>query len=235
MKKFIIIFNLIIALFPVFTWGQYNNSKDKISVYANILNDSLLINITTDSPNTQMSFLMQGTHISLSDSNLNVIALIELPNAKMVRGKIKHHPNEVKAMHNQQGKEVRPDLLPLISALNDTSCLAYNGTRDSISCLHLISLNKNSGVMTFEVRLPNLSIFNPGDSVKIEVSSSTTVFNIEYNGRKLSEENRMPPEGLGQALTNKQDTSRNVHFMKIITIGDSLADSTQMRVNDEKR
>lgn len=194
------------------------NLADVINIQVTCHQDSLTIRLITDVPSHQLSFLMQGLHVNLYDSASNLAIEIKFPNARMVRDKIKHHPNEVKAMHRQAGDEVRPDLLPLISALNDTCCIANGSNGLPICCSHAIALDKTNGEMTFSVNiLPDSDIFLQ-DSVSVEILSSPIDMKSEFEGRKLSQENQMPPGGMGQAPANGQDSNRTIRLTRKINI-----------------
>ena len=209
---------LIFVLFPFSVWGQHKLGVDDISLNALRTQDTLHIMITTSVPKMQLSFLMQGLNFTIQDSIKHPIISIEFPNARMVRDKIKHHPNEVKAMHKTTGDEVRPDLLPLIAALNDTCCIANGCDGLPICCSHTIALDKTSGEMTFSVSiLPDSDIFLQ-DSVSVEILSSPIDMKSEFEGRKLSQENQMPPGGMGQAPANGQDSNRTIRLMRKIHI-----------------
>lgn len=56
------------------------------------------------------------------------------------------------------------------------------------------------------------------DSILVEVLSSPMGMKSEYEGRKLSQENRMPPGGMGQPPTNGRDASRTTHLMQKVYI-----------------
>ena len=161
---------------------------------------------------------MQGLKITILDTLKQPAISIELPNAKMVKDKIKHHPNEVKAMHKTGGDEVRPDLLPLISALNDTCSEANSFDNQSISCSHTIVLDKINGGMTFAVCiLPSNSILLQ-DSILVEVLSSPMETKSKFEGRRLSQENRMPPGGMGQPPKGNNEQSRTIRILKMVSI-----------------
>ena len=216
---------LLFVLFTLCSCQAYAQQSTGATTDANIRilgnQDTLTLRIITIDPRTQLSFLMQGIHIVLRDTSMNYIASLDFPNASMVRDKIHHHPNEVKAMHGQNGNEVRPDLLPLISALNDTCSVARDGVGDYISCKHLISLDKSTGNMTFEIGLLVSCNKYPGDMVFVEVLSTPTVLNTEFSGRMLSQENQMPPGGMGQAVANVHDNRRNIRINNKIHVEDT--------------
>lgn len=198
--------------------GQYNLDIEDVAIDASCSKDSLHVNITTSVPKIQLSFLMQGLRITILDSLKHPAITIELPNAKMVRDKIKHHPNEVKAMHRTAGEEVRPDLLPLISALNDTCSKATSFDYQTISCSHTIVLDKTNGEMTFAVCILSSSSILLKDSFWVEIFSFPIETKSEFDGRRLSQENRMPPGGMGQPKKGNNNHNRNIRFLKMVSI-----------------
>lgn len=213
----------LFVLSPCLMWGQHKHDIEDVAIDASRNIDSLHITITTAIPKMQLSFLMQGLRITILDSLKHPDISIELPNAKMVRDKIKHHPNEVKAMHRTMGDEVRPDLLPLISALNDTCCKANCLHNQAISCSHTIALDKTNGEMTFAVCILSESGILFQDSILVEILSSPMEMKSEFEGRRLSQENRMPPGGMGQPPKGTKDQSRIIRFSKMVRIGSCKA------------
>lgn len=210
---------LFSVLLPLFLMGQHvDKTIDNIYIKGLLRHDTLCLSIATIVPNFQLSFLMQGMNINIKDSVLNTKISIQLPNAKDVKEKIHHHPNEVKAMHRHVGDEIRPDLLPLISALNDTCCRINSFDNQTITCSHAIVLNKENGEMIFNVYiLPVGSIF-PQDSVFVEILSSPMEMKSEFEGRRLSQENRMPTGGMGQPPKSDNDQNRIIRISKKMKI-----------------
>ena len=138
----------------------------------------------------------------------------------MVRDKIKRHPNEVKATIRRDGSERRPDLQPLISALNDTvSTVQYNN--DSIiGSRHKILLNRESETLEFSINIPRRSILCNQKTITLIVESTqSSMFDSpEFIGKRLSKENKMPPGGLGQTSNTQNDSNRNFKITKTIKI-----------------
>lgn len=219
--RFVCCLSFMFMLFPCLIWGQHKPDIEDVSVKALRVQDSMLISIKTSAPQMQLSFLMQGMQIIIRDSAECPVISIAHPNARMVRDKIKHHPNEVKAMHKQTDEEVRPDLLPLISALNDTCCVAncYDGL--PINCSHTITLDKINGGMTFAIYIVPPSFILLQNSILVEIVSSPLEMKSEFEGRRLSQENRMPPGGMGQPPIGNNDQNRIVHFTKMVQIENS--------------
>ena len=204
-----------------FSMGQQTGFFEQDSLSVIIGNqENLQLSVTTPTPRLQMSFLMQGLSICMSDMSGDSVLLIKIPGASDVKDKLRHHPNEVKAMHGSSGEEIRPDLTPLLSVLNEIVSVASDKYGNQTECRHHISIEKKEGLMTFEINLPKLECFHPNDTVIIDITSKPIELQREFAGRQLSRENRRPPGGLGQAPDMLNDINRNIHFQKRIMIGD---------------
>ena len=220
MKRFFLL--SISVLFSFAMWGQHthNTCRDSVIVCAKEISDSLQISIMTDSPRVQMSFLMQGVIINIVDTTNSNILSFHLPCAKDVRDKIHHHPNEVKAMHKNDQIEIRPDLQPLISALNGLP--AQIGNKDSIidNCKHYIYLDKETGNTLFTLYIPIETISLDKDSLVLLIESYPQFTNggEEYVGKRLSMENRMPPRGLGNTPDESNAEERKVEIRRTIIV-----------------
>lgn len=215
---------LLCVLLSVCSWGQHANSiADSIYSTAYLHRDTLQISLCTSNPKAQMSFLMQGMSINIMDSTQNNIISVALPNAGMVRNQLKHHPNEVKAMHKREGSEVRPDLFPLVSALNKVSAQMIGGDSIIGQCRHFIELDKEKGCLCFSVYIPTHRFIIPCDSLLLDITSSlkTSYHRVEFDGLHLSRENRMPPNGLGNAPTETNAREREIRMTKgVILLSD---------------
>ncbi len=154
---------------------------------------------------TQLSFLMQGLNV---DMPLLDSMRVSFPTAAMVRQKMQHHPNQVKPEFAQgdTARMVRPDVLPLLQALNDTTAtvssrsIAAQQTHD-----FSISVDRTTGVMTFEAQLPGEDIADVMSNlsyVGLLLTSSAAGMSAgqEYGGKSLSGEHRRHPQGFGEGL-----------------------------------
>lgn len=56
------------------------------------------------------------------------------------------------------------------------------------------------------------------DSILVDIISSPLDMNSEFEGRRLSKENQMPPGGMGQAPTNRDDSSRKTRLVQKVYI-----------------
>lgn len=219
MKKSLLL--LLCVLLSIDFWGQHANSiADSINASANINKDTLQISLNTSNPKVQMSFLMQGLRIEMLNSCSEVTATLIVPNASDVRNKILHHPNEVKAMHKGGKDEVRPDLLPLVSALNTELADIYIGDTIKERCKHHIKIDKEHGNLSFSIIVSALHLQLPKDSLRLCIISRPNGPNQrpEFSGNRLSKENRLPPGGLGNAPTIANMREREIRVYKSIPI-----------------
>ena len=172
--------------------------------------DSIVIDIKTNNPQLQLSFLMQGLNVNVLDSTNNVLFYISLPSAADVKGKVKHHPNEVKATIRDDNMEVRPDLTPLVDALNNSHSVSINVSNDTLICYHRYFIEKTDGTLKINIR-----ILSKTKAVPFMCELSSTPLEIggqEFNGRKLSKENRLRSGGMGNAPISNNDIRRNIHI-----------------------
>lgn len=199
---------------------QTKTLSDSLTLKIEVFDDSLCLNIGTDNPKFQMSFLMQGLTITMYDTIKQDSIKIVFPNARMVKHKVQRHPNEVKAMTNGRGSEKRPDLQPLISALNDTTIIVSYDKDHILLPTTNIMLDRERETLEFSVCIQNLMNFRKGQTVGVivETSQSEQFKMPEFDGKRLSKENKMPPGGLGQTSNSQNDSNRNFKITKTIKI-----------------
>ena len=182
---------LLLLLWPsIKIWTQDILTEcEDLHIGVEASNDSLCISLSSQCRKIQMSFLMQGVRVGFVEKHRRDTAFVELPNADDVRNMIKRHPNEVKAMHDVNGsQEVRPDLLPLVAALNSQKArLMRNGLPED-SCLHHIAINKENGIITFVIIIPLQDAVFKGDSLVLTVCSTPKNYkdNAEFRGNRRS-------------------------------------------------
>lgn len=168
--------------------------------------------VRTEDIETQLAFLMQGLTIRV---NLDDTLTMRFPSAQMVRRKIHRHPNEVKAQFSSKdsiGKIIRPDVMPLVSAINDTLatvilCDTLFQTSD-----YKVDLERENHSMTFYFRIDK-SLISLSDSVVLDISSIPLWHGekTEFQGKRLSHENKFGPDGMGEGLTAKNRNKRSIH------------------------
>ena len=184
--------------------------SDSIDVKANCYNDSLEIQLATYKIETQLTFLMQGLNIQVIQPDT---VTMTFPSAPMVRTKVKRHPNEVKASLVSPGSKpqigldsinrvIRPDVQPLVKALNDTT--AQINFLDSVyatSEFH-IDVDRENAVMQFSIKVPINYISQSDGLVFLCIYSCpmSGMDRFEYEGERLSGETAPQPQGLGEGF-----------------------------------
>ena len=188
-------------------------------------NDSLLFCIKSHQIETQLALLMQGLTICLDQGDSLALAF---PSAAMVRNKVKRHPNEVKAVldshkqhpvgHDRENHVVRPDVQPLIAALNDTTATLSTAAGQREPTRHFrIAVDKETEVMTFSISASKKTVSHPQDHITLTLMSKPfTGPRQEFSGNRLSQEQAPLPQGLGGGLRQEDISARTLH--KTITI-----------------
>ena len=193
---------------------------DSIEAMAIEQEDSIVLKVTAYKIETQLTFLMQGLTIRIEQPD--TLALV-FPSAKMVKHKVKRHPNEVKAVlasqrklhgtgHDSIHQVVRPDVQPLVVALNDTTATAkYKGSTIETRSFH-IDVDRERAIMTFDAKIPR---------DYLNIANGTIVFTIlsippngdlqEFDGKRLSGDKAPTPNGLGEGIKKGDDTSRTIY------------------------
>lgn len=189
---------------------------DSIDVNVCQIDDSMSISLVVYDMETQLTFLMQGLDVYVVQEDT---LLFSFPSASMVRGKVKRHPNEVKAVLLTQGREqtgkdsvnnvVRPDVFPLVSALNDTTATIYYGKEQVQTHIFSIEVDRETAVMKFDFCVSNKHICTSSKMIEIELRSlpSSKGDSKEFNGKTLSAESTTRPDGLGAGI-RKDDVFR---------------------------
>ena len=198
---------------------------DSIDVKATEHCDSVEIQITVYKIETQLTFLMQGLNICVEQPDT---VTLSFPSAPMVRNKVNRHPNEVKAVLESQRKRqgaghdsinhvVRPDVLPLVAALNDTTAtITRHGAKEATHGFRIV-VDKENAVMAFSIKVPARSVDAKEAKLDLCVYSVPASENRqEFTGRRLSGENSPRPNGLGEGLRKEDAASRT--FRKSFTI-----------------
>lgn len=182
--------------------------------------DSIRVTYVVRDSKLQLASLMQGLKLSLNAQH----QVFVFPSAAMVRSKLKHHPNEVKAMMRKDSAnvEVKPDLMPLIDALSDTTALFIDSLQHSQqpSRAFSIKLEREAGLLSYTAILPFIS---EADSISITISSTPGELSNkrEFNGRRLSSELAPQPNGLGEASMGNDDKKRTLFVNKTIYISNN--------------
>lgn len=203
----------------VFAQNREQSFDDDISIHVSLVEESIKIEVESSNPRHQMSFLMQGLTIHIFDSINTDSVKIMFPDAGIVRHKLQRHPNEVRAMIDINGEEMRPDLQPLIAALNEVPVTISHQNNISKSLTNIL-LNKDDGLVIYSVIIPNFCNHSVRDriSIKLETSQFPQTYSPEFEGRRLSKDDKLPPEGLGQKSNINNDKNRNFIIVKDVII-----------------
>lgn len=218
----------IVSTIGLLTMGMLPASAtvpDSIEVKATEQHDSLEIQITAYKIETQLTFLMQGLNIRIEQPD---IVTLTFPSAPMVKNKVKRHPNEVKAVLESQRKRqsaghdsinhvVRPDVLPLVAALNDTTAtIACHGATETTHGFR-IDVDRENAVIVFSIKVPAGSIDAKEPTLHLCVYSLPASENRqEFTGKRLSGENSPSPNGLGEGI--RKGDAANRTFRKSLAV-----------------
>ena len=197
---------------------------DSVAIRVTEQHDSIALRLTAFKIETQLTFLMQGLNISILQDDTLTVAF---PSAFMVRNKVRHHPNEVKAVLASRGRSkegndsihhvVRPDVQPLVAALNDTTAtITYRGKSRATRAFAIV-VDRDHALMTFRVQVPKEHIKSPDGSVNLQLLSLPKGGDRpEFAGRRLSGEKSPVPNGLGEGI--RKEDAANRTFRKTVNV-----------------
>ena len=224
MKKKIVI--IVTLLATVCLLRAQTIDPNSVAVEAVARNDSIDIKVTVTQIETQLTFLMQGLHVRIIQPDTLTVSF---PSASMVRHKVRRHPNEVKAvlasrLRQQAGQDslhhiVRPDVQPLVAALNDTTATIAKKTDKASSRNFYIDVDRERAVMTFTVTTDKALLTSLDGVLNLLVSSAPSNHQAdrpEFAGRRLSGENAPRPNGLGEGI-RQEDMSKRT-FQKMVSV-----------------
>lgn len=198
-------------------------NTDDVDVIVLEKEDSISIKLTASKIETQLTFLMQGLNISVLQEDTLTLSF---PSALVVRDRVKRHPNEVKAeLSSTKGRRigndsinqvVRPDVQPLVAALNDTTAiLKHKGTNIYIRSFK-IEVDVEKELMTFTIHFPKKYILDNGEELCLSLSSIPNYNNRkEFSGRRLSLEKQKNPNGLGEGI-RKDDIEKRSFYKEVV-------------------
>jgi len=216
---------LLISLLAVGILPVTAAVPDSIDVKASEQHDSVEIRITAYKIETQLTFLMQGLNILIEQPDT---VTLSFPSAPMVKNRVKRHPNEVKAVlasqrkrqeegHDSINRVVRPDVLPLVAALNDTTAtISHHGTTE-VAHGFKIDVDRENAIMVFSIKVP-VCYFDAK-----ETKHGLCIYSIpvgenrrEFTGKRLSDETSPRPNGLGEGFRKGDSASRT--FRKKLSV-----------------
>ncbi|MGN0327719.1 MAG: hypothetical protein ACI4D4_01935 [Lachnospira sp.] len=218
MKTSIRFYAILLLLFTcINTFASTVNDTTAIRVKACYEADSLEISVTIIDSKLQLTALMQGLTVNVEEFNHKAV----FPSAPMVRHKMKRHPNEVKASFKDKDnkEEIKPDLAPLIAALNDTVAFVADENDSTLMRPYKqfkIELDKQQSLVSFSIRIPCCQT----EMISIVVSSSPDRLydKQEFTGKRRSSEKNPDERGLGHASNLKNDKSRTFLIKQVVGI-----------------
>jgi len=179
------------------TPAQKAIDKSKVSMSYTVDNATNVITVSTSDPVVLRTFIMQGFSLDLSGQYAYTI---KVPSAKDVESKISHHPGEVKATM-QGDSEKRPDIRPLLTALNqvDAPIYAKSGKVGKAKRFQ-VYLDTETGRMTYKITLSNT--YSMDLPVNVTLKSTPIEGEQEFGNQfpNRNEAGRQQPFGVGQPM-----------------------------------
>lgn len=216
---------IILSLLTMSTLSVFAHdvNTDDVDVIVLENEDSISIKLTALKIETQLAFLMQGLNISVLQEDTLTLSF---PSALVVRDRVKRHPNEVKAeLSSTKGRRIgndsinqviRPDVQPLVAALNDTTAnLKHQNTNIDIRTFE-IDVDVENELMTFSIHFSKKYILDNSDEICLSISSIPNDNNRkEFTGKRLSSEKQKNPNGLGEGI-RKEDIEKRSFCKEVI-------------------
>lgn len=216
------IYILISFMMAVCHLSSQNLNPDSVKADVESAGDSLYFKVTVYQIETQLTFLMQGLDIHVLQPDALTMSF---PSAIMVRNKVKRHPNEVKAVlaskqrqgvgRDSKNHVVRPDVQPLVAALNDTTAtVVYQGKNETTRNFN-IAIDRDKAIMSFSFRLNKKCFSKKHEIINLLISSIPFSMSErpEFLGKRLSGENAPRPNGLGEGI-KKEDVQKRTFQKK---------------------
>lgn len=199
----------------------YNSSQEKQNVNVGLnVNDNANFSFTvsTSEPVILRTFIMQGFELAFSGEYEYVI---RVPSAKDVENFVSRHPGEVRATI-QDNQEKRPDIRPVITALNKTDVFIYhNGEKAGKVKNFTVSIDPQTGVLRYSIMLPN--IYSMDLPISVDILSKRKISDDEFDSDQFNVENssdRPQPFGVGQPSQpddKQRELSINYYFGRLET------------------
>jgi len=188
--------------------------KGEISMGREENEDGLILTIETADPVALRTLLMQGFQLH-TYNNIDTTTVI-FPSAKDVSDKISHHPGEVKATL-QNEREKRPDLRPLVSALNNANVLlVYNNDTTLLQKKHEVKVNPSTGVLSYMFVLPyNRTVDSCFGATLVSKPDVEMLNKKEFDNKnfaKLSIDDRQQPFEVGRNGGNQKTIVLDFNF-----------------------
>lgn len=188
-----------------------SQSQQKVNVTLNVgKNANFEFNVSTDDAIALRTFLMQGFELTFKGE---YTYSIKIPSAKDVEGSISHHPGEVKATM-QGDSEKRPDVRPLLEALNKEDVFIYLKEKKAGKVKSFkASIEPATGELTYDIILPN--IYSMDLPISVTLTSSQTIKDDEFTNGQFANRNkseRPQPFGVGQVAADQRQRNITLNF-----------------------
>lgn len=176
---------------------QQSQNKQNVSVGLSVNeNANSSFTVSTVDPVVLRTFIMQGFSL---DFRGQYAYSIKVPCAKDVEKAISHHPGEVKATM-QGANEKRPDIRPILEALNKVDVFIYaKGKKVGKVKKFNVSIEPATGQLLYSITLPN--IYGMNLPVTITLTSRREIERDELMSGQFqnrNESDRPQPFGVGQ-------------------------------------
>lgn len=174
-----------------------SQNKQNVSVALDVRdNANFSFTVSTVDPIVLRTFIMQGFSICFRGQ---YTYSVKVPCAKDVEKSISHHPGEVKATM-QGDNEKRPDIRPVLEALNKVDVFIYaRGKKAGKVKKFSVSIDPSTGQLLYSVTLPD--IYSMNLPVTITLTSRKEVEEDEImpgQFQNRNESDRPQPFGVGQ-------------------------------------
>lgn len=214
--KSLIMLSLIPLLWSCSTTKEIDSiviKRGAISISKSISEEEITLTVSTMDPVALRTLIMQGFNLSICENNSDTIYAV-YPSAKDVEQSIKHHPGEVKATI-KDNHERRPDLRPVISALNNSKIKLINrNDTATIDDLH-VTIDTGSGELSYTINIP-ITIITDKVSTVILHSSPTEqmISRDEFSSQGYQSQSREKQEQpFGADKKNGDaDTQRTIYY-----------------------
>ncbi len=177
--------------------SEQSLTKSKVEMTYIVDRSTNSIEVSTSYPIVLRTFIMQGFSLSI---NGQYAYTVKIPSAKDVESSISHHPGEVKATM-QDNAEKRPDIRPVLEALNKVDALIYSikGEKIGKAKNFTVGINPQTGLLTYKISLS--STYSMNMPVNVTLVSTPVEEGDEFNTGQFTnrnESNHRQPFGVGQ-------------------------------------
>lgn len=181
--------------------------RGEITLNRSLVDDGIQLTLETSDPIALRTLLMQGFQLYLYGIKTDT-TIVTFPSAKDVGDKIAHHPGEVKATL-QGEKEKRPDMRPLVAALNKADAMVSKNGLHPVSLQegYEVSINPSNGMLSYSVIVPDSYIIDGSNVVTLlSQPDADMVETGEFSGQyaNRSTEYRPQPFGVGEKDGNAE-------------------------------